>query len=415
MRKVWFGALVVALTFAFANSCSAQLFGSRESDSTVVKKEKKQRHRVTLAADTLPSVYDHAERGDPSAKDTMSTAHKKRKKEKAPRVDTVSVFNESTYTVVKHPEDSVVIEKPKRQSKRGKKAEADTTSDNANVLTVPLAPEQIASLLLDSGNFRLNRNDYAGSIVFFDSLINHYPGTFQHRLAYYFRGKAKMAMNNDVPAMVDFNLFNQLDKCQSNFCTDAHYNLAVLKFRNDRTDECLGELKYVFNDSTYKNYKYAFFYRGFCNGKKNEYAPAVQDLTRFVELDGGRTFSSAEALYYRGFYKSELDDNRGAIKDYDEAIKLYEAGAGKSNAYQQKLIDTYIVRALCKAKIKKFDEAIADYDVVIRLNPKYGTAYRLKGLSEIGKGDKDNGCLDLSRAGELGSNEAYDDIKQHCR
>jgi tetratricopeptide (TPR) repeat protein len=280
-----------------------------------------------------------------------------------------------------------------------------------------LTRDQVAAMLLDSGNFYLNKNNHAEAIRYYDSLINHYGGTFQYRVAFYFRGKAKMAQNRDVPSMVDFNMFNTLDKCQSSFCTDAHYNLAVLKFRNDRLDECLQELNWVLKDSTYKNYRYAFFYRGFCRAAAEEYIPAIQDLTRFIDMDGGKTYSSAEALYYRGYYKAQMSDNRGAIRDYDEAIKLYEAGLNaKANpAYQQKLIDTYIVRALAKANVKKYDEAIADYDVVIRLNPKYATAYRLKGLAEVGKGDKDNGCLDLSRAGELGSNEAYDDIKLHCR
>ena len=83
--------------------------------------------------------------------------------------------------------------------------------------------------------------------------------------------------------------------------------------------------------------------------------------------------------------------------------------------YVQKLIDLYIVRGLAKAELKRYDDAILDYDAVIKMSPKYATAFRLKGLSEIGKGLTDAGCLDLSHAGELGANEAYDDIKVHCR
>ena len=114
-----------------------------------------------------------------------------------------------------------------------------------------------------------------------------------------------------------------------------------------------------------------------------------------------------------------MDDNRGAISDYDQAIIMYsgayESSKGKNQIYFQKLIDTYITRGLAKAEIKKWDEAIADYNTVIKMKPDYATAFHLKGLSEIGKGDLDNGCLDLSRAGELGSIDAYEDIKLHCK
>ena len=426
--------------------CQAQIFGRNADDSTRVKKVKRQRD--VLASDTLPSVFDS---WNAAAKDTTVKRKRNRVKDQSRDEDSTTVGTSNNYDVFGSRSDTVETRKAEKKSRRKKSFVSDTLRIDSplyefTVDTVPTKPkrrrqepqvveveyinwdsinqarqmpltrDQVAALLLDSGNNHLNKYNHTGAIYYFDSLINHYPGTFQHRVAFYFRGKAKMALNRDASAMADFDAFNAMDKCQSSFCTDAHYNLAVLKFRNDRMDDCLKELDWVFNDSTYKNYKYAYFYRGFSHAANQRYIQAIQDLTRFLELDGGRTFSSAEALYYRGFYKAQMTDKRGAIRDYDEAIALYEAGMSKnSTAYQQKLIDTYIVRALAKDEIKKYDEAISDYDVVLKLNPKYATAYRLKGLSQIGKGDTDNGCLSLSRAGELGSVEAYDDIKQHCR
>ena len=59
-------------------------------------------------------------------------------------------------------------------------------------------------------------------------------------------------------------------------------------------------------------------------------------------------------------------------------------------------------------------EAINDYNKAIGLNPNYGYAYYNRGLAKIRLGQKDDGCLDLYKAGELGFAEAYDLIKQYC-
>jgi hypothetical protein len=41
-------------------------------------------------------------------------------------------------------------------------------------------------------------------------------------------------------------------------------------------------------------------------------------------------------------------------------------------------------------------------------------AYYHRGLAKILSGQKDNGCLDLSKAGDLGLAEAYESIKEYC-
>jgi hypothetical protein len=50
----------------------------------------------------------------------------------------------------------------------------------------------------------------------------------------------------------------------------------------------------------------------------------------------------------------------------------------------------------------------------IEINPKSAEAYENRGLSKIAIGQKDNGCKDLSKAGELGYEKAYERIKEFC-
>ena len=55
-----------------------------------------------------------------------------------------------------------------------------------------------------------------------------------------------------------------------------------------------------------------------------------------------------------------------------------------------------------------------NYDKAIEVNPKFNRAYYNRGISKLLINDKVNGCLDLSKAGELGNSEAYSLIQEYC-
>ena len=58
--------------------------------------------------------------------------------------------------------------------------------------------------------------------------------------------------------------------------------------------------------------------------------------------------------------------------------------------------------------------SIDNYTRAIELWPYMGDAYFNRGLVLIYLKDKEKGCIDLSRAGELGVEEAYGVIKKYC-
>ena len=58
--------------------------------------------------------------------------------------------------------------------------------------------------------------------------------------------------------------------------------------------------------------------------------------------------------------------------------------------------------------------AIESYDKAIGLHPYMGDAYFNRGLVLIYLKDKEKGCIDLSRAGELGVADAYSVISKYC-
>jgi len=93
----------------------------------------------------------------------------------------------------------------------------------------------------------------------------------------------------------------------------------------------------------------------------------------------------------------------GAIQDFSKAIEL-----------SPNYTDAYISRGNAKADFKDYRGAIQDYTKAIELNPNIANAYYHRGLAKILSGQKDDGCLDLSKAGELGHAEAYEAIKENC-
>ncbi|MCD8313711.1 MAG: tetratricopeptide repeat protein [Bacteroidales bacterium] len=59
-------------------------------------------------------------------------------------------------------------------------------------------------------------------------------------------------------------------------------------------------------------------------------------------------------------------------------------------------------------------QAIDNFTEAIRLYPYMGDAYYNRGLVLIYLKDREKGCIDLSRAGELGVKDAYSVIKKYC-
>ncbi len=93
----------------------------------------------------------------------------------------------------------------------------------------------------------------------------------------------------------------------------------------------------------------------------------------------------------------------GAIQDYTKAIEL-----------NPNYNDAYYNRGSAKYEIEDYRGAIEDYNKAIKLNPNSDKAYYNRGAAKITLGQKDDGCLDLSKAGELGLAKAYEAIKLGC-
>lgn len=93
-----------------------------------------------------------------------------------------------------------------------------------------------------------------------------------------------------------------------------------------------------------------------------------------------------------------------SIEDLNKALKLYPD-----------FVYAYYNRANLMALSGKLPEAYEDYTRAIELNPQFAEAYYNRGLVQILMKDTRKGCLDLSKAGELGIGQAYELLERYAR
>ena len=98
-----------------------------------------------------------------------------------------------------------------------------------------------------------------------------------------------------------------------------------------------------------------------------DYKGAIADYDSAIRLNPDDT----DAYNNRGIAKSDLGQHFAAIADYDSAIRLNPDDAR-----------TYYNRGIAKYRLGQYFAAIADYDSAIRLNSDYANAYYNRGIAK---------------------------------
>jgi tetratricopeptide (TPR) repeat protein len=104
-----------------------------------------------------------------------------------------------------------------------------------------------------------------------------------------------------------------------------------------------------------------------------------------------------------GIEKIRNSDNKGAIEDFTNIIKLQEDYA-----------EAYYYRANAKFNLKMAKDALLDYNKAIELKPDYADAFYNRAFCKQFLNDKDGACRDWSKAGALGKADVKD-LLNICR
>ena len=120
------------------------------------------------------------------------------------------------------------------------------------------------------------------------------------------------------------------------------------------------------------------------------------------------TVSKSSSKAYRGLRNIARDEL--SLKDYANSLKHwnYIIGNYKDNISHLE----YSSRASVRSKLKDFENAIADLDTAIQINPSFANSYITRGLLKVYI--KEDGCEDFSKALELNHRNASRMKERYC-
>lgn len=144
----------------------------------------------------------------------------------------------------------------------------------------------------------------------------------------------------------------------------------------------------------------AFYYmnRGVLRADMIDFISSIESNVQTLTMDDqGTTRARVKDQVTRSYdYSDAVEDMQKALETVSDIPYIYF-----NLANLQCLSSSYV-------------DAIGNYTKAISLYPYMGDAYFNRGLVLIYLKDKEKGCIDLSRAGELGVGDAYGVIKKYC-
>ena len=187
-----------------------------------------------------------------------------------------------------------------------------------------------------------------------------------------------------------------------------------------------------------------FYIKGVYDVQEKNYTGALGWFDKAVDASADEHAADPYERFYKAFYlmnravlRAEMIDFIASLEGNVQTLSMDEKGStrarvadrvARSYDYSEAIDDTRdaigiapdipqlhfnLGNLLCLDG--EMVPAIASYDEAIRLYPAMGDSYFNRGLVLIYLKDKEKGCIDLSRAGELGIADAYSVIDKYCR
>lgn len=197
-----------------------------------------------------------------------------------------------------------------------------------------------------------------------------------------------------------FNAENTLTKAihLDNEFYQAYYLRAITRICQEKYELTISDIDKALigvNDQTKKE---IYYHKGFSLFQLKDYNGAIESYTRCINVDS----INSDAFAQRALCKRALRNYIGAIQDYTKSL-LIVPNSGVHLMY----------RGQCKEKVNDFYGALSDFNKAITFDPTNGEAYLSRGCLKCKRNDNE-GCIDLSKAGELGLSEAYALMQMYC-
>ena len=174
-----------------------------------------------------------------------------------------------------------------------------------------------------------------------------------------------------------------------------------------------------------------YFYQAMFNSMVQNYNQSIKAYTSAISIDPKfelAYLNRATTRYMMIEYMNSLDDFSPIISIEGDNAKRTEVKHDVETDYSEVLEDlnfaielnpqlgiAYYNRGNVKCMSKDFTGAITDYTYSLKVGPELPQAYYNRGLTLIYLKEKEKGCIDISKAGEMGIEDAYVVLKKYCR
>ena len=151
--------------------------------------------------------------------------------------------------------------------------------------------------------------------------------------------------------------------------------------------------------------RYADFYRAFYNMNRGVLRAEMIDFIASIQ-NNVQTLTMDD----KGTIRARVSDQVTHTYDYSDAIADMEEAAALVPDFPYFYYNLGNLYCLSSQLVRSLE----NYDRAIKAWPQMGDAYFNRGLVLIYLKDKEKGCIDLSKAGELGVSDAYGVISKYC-
>lgn len=141
----------------------------------------------------------------------------------------------------------------------------------------------------------------------------------------------------------------------------------------------------------------SYFSRANCRVKMVELLESVPDLSQDISVPIGNT-------------QQKPVEKKEFLTDYNDILRDYQT----CNKLDAKFPFAWYNQGYVLCKLGRYEEAVKCFDKAIEFQPDFAEAYYNRGLTQIYLDHINTGALDLSKAGELGIEDAYNVIKRYC-
>ena len=235
---------------------------------------------------------------------------------------------------------------------------------------------------------KISQQDYRIIIDYCSEKIKEAPDYY-----YYYEGRAdaKLALGKYIEAVDDYTMAIKRNK----LCSTAFYDRGIAWFQINNMDSA--KLDFIRAIKLKKNPE-AYHYLGLIDETKKEYSQAIANYGKAIK----DSITYADAYYNRGLCLSYIKDYQNAIENFKNVVKVKEN------------INARINIAYNYSKLKKFDDAEREINLLLQKDTISNTIYRYKGLIAFEKNDTMKACEFFTKAKKLGAKNVDEDIKKCC-